>query len=249
MRFEVDILFSGFSGKLETGYLGWGTWAAVKGDGHIIMLDTGFVGLRKDYANILESHKINPKSVDYVLLTHLHFDHVANIDQYPNATFVLSRQEWEYAHNPKIKDMFIEQSAVAMLDKAKLMLVEDGDIIIPGITAMLTPGHTPGCCSYILHQDEMTKWVLAGDAVKNRGEMAGGIVQMTGNPAVSENSICRIRAAGSRVLPGHDGWITIKDGKIIAEGGNDKILTFGQGVTINSGQERVMLCMDGAKTV
>ena len=33
------------------------------------------------------------------------------------------------------------------------MLVEDGDEIVPGITAFMTPGHTPGCCSYILSQE------------------------------------------------------------------------------------------------
>ena len=109
---------------------------------------------------------------------------------------------------------------------------------------MLTPGHTPGSCSYVLHQDDGTKWVLAGDAAKNRGELSTGEVQITMDPAMSTASLELIRKTADRVLPGHDGWVTIRDGKIIAEGGNDKVLVFAQGITINGGETRVVLHMD-----
>ncbi len=244
MKFDVDVLFSGFSGKLETGYLGWGTWAAVRGEGHTMMLDTGFVGLRKDYAGILKEHGVDPADVDHVLLTHLHFDHAVNVDMYPNATFVVSQAEWDYATDPELKDCFIERSAVKYLKDHKLRLVNDGEEIIPGITAMLTPGHTPGCCSYVLDQGDGVRWVLAGDAVKNRGELRTGEVQMTLRPEESAASIRRIKEAGERILPGHDGWLTVKDGEVIAEGGNDKVLVFGQGVTVNGAQTTIRLRMD-----
>lgn len=245
MAFQVDILFSGFSGKLSAGYHGWSTWALVRDGRHNIMLDTGFVGLRQSYKQILAGHGVSPEEIDLVLLTHTHFDHVCNADLLPNATFVISRAEWEYANDPECSDLFVDKNSVAIIAKGKYLLVGDGDEVIPGITAMLTPGHTPGCCSFILDQGDGVKWVFAGDAAKNRGELTSGQIQMSQDLEASNNSIRRILAAGCRVLPGHDGWCKVDpDGKVTPEGGNDKILEFGQGVSINGGLTEITLSMD-----
>lgn len=139
MSVQIDVLFSGFSGKLEVGYLGWGTWALLRDGTHTMVLDTGFVGLRQNYNEVLGKYGVSPQDVDHVLLTHLHFDHACNVDRYPNAQFVVSRQEWEYA-NSAGRDLFIEDAAVRVLrDSGRLRLVEDGEEVVPGITAMLTP--------------------------------------------------------------------------------------------------------------
>ena len=244
MSVQIDVLFSGFSGKLEVGYLGWGTWALLRDGTHTMVLDTGFVGLRQNYNEILGKYGVSPQDVDHVLLTHLHFDHACNVDRYPNAQFVVSRQEWEYA-NSAGRDLFIEDAAVRVLrDSGRLRLVEDGEEVVPGITAMLTPGHTPGSCSYIVRQDGGETWVLAGDAAKNRGELLTEEVQMSMDAPATQSSLRRIKAAGTRVLPGHDGWVTLKEGEVLAEGGNDKRLVFGQGITINGGNREMLLHMD-----
>ena len=244
MSIQVDVLFGGFSGKLEVGYLGWGTWALLRDGTHTMVLDTGFVGLRQNYTQILAQYGVKAEEVDHVLLTHLHFDHACNADRYPNARFVVSKPEWEYA-NSAGHDLFVEEPAVRLIrESGRLRQVEDGEEIVPGITAMFTPGHTPGSCSYLLHQDSGEVWVLAGDAAKNRGELFTEEVQMSMDPAATQNSLRRIKAAGCRVLPGHDGWVTLKDGKVIAEGGNDKKLVFGQGITINNGNRELLLHMD-----
>ena len=244
MRFNVKILFPGFSGKLSTGYMGWGTWAYITDAVNKIMLDTGFVGLRKDYPTILSANGLKAEDINLVLLTHLHFDHAVNVDLYPNATFVISRKEWEYAHNPSCEDRFIDQAALSALRYRKVRLVEDGETIVPGITAMLTPGHTPGCCTYLLHQDNGEVWALAGDAAKNRKELALEGIQMTLNKEQTVNSIHKIRKIASRVLPGHDGWLRIEGEKIIPEEENMIKIVFGQGITVNNGKKEITLQMD-----
>lgn len=209
------------------------------------MLDTGYVGLRLNYKQILAEHGVTCEDIDYVLLTHMHFDHACNVDMYPNATFVVSRAEWEYANDPERRDLFIDKASIPVIAGGKHIFVEDGDEVIPGITAMLTPGHTPGCCSYILDQGDGEKWVLCGDAAKNRCELAAQDLQMSQNIEVSRSSIRKILAAGCRILPGHDGWCRVDaDGKVTPEGGNDKVLVFGQGVTINGGLREIRLRMD-----
>ncbi len=245
MSFKVDVLFSGFSGKLPFCYHGWGTWALVREGKYNILLDTGCVGLRLNYDKLLAEHGLTRSDIDIVLLTHLHFDHACNVDLLPNALFVLSEKEWEHANNLRRRDLFIQESAIIPLRNAKKRLItEDGEKIVPGLTTLLTPGHTPGSLSYVLHQDNGEKWVLAGDAAKNRGELRTEEVQMSLDPPSTAASLRKIKTAGNRVLPGHDGWITVRDGEIIPEGGNDVTLQFAQGITVNGGQTSVTIHMD-----
>lgn len=245
MKFTVDILFSGFSGRLENCALGWGTWALIRDGTHKILLDTGNVGLRQNYDSILKKYGLTRSDIDIIFLTHLHFDHACNVDLFPDATFILSKHEWEYANSAERPDLFIQNGTVEFLRHAKKRFVQsDNEEIIPEVTTLLSPGHTPGCLSFILHQDNGEKWTLAGDAVKNRGELQFGEVQMSLDPQASAASIHKIRSISDRILPGHDGWISIQNGKIYPEGGNDKKLTFGQGVTINNGLAKLNLHMD-----
>ena len=200
MSVQIDVLFSGFSGKLEVGYLGWGTWALLRDGTHTMVLDTGFVGLRQNYNEVLGKYGVSPQDVDHVLLTHLHFDHACNVDRYPNAQFVVSRQEWEYA-NSAGRDLFIEDAAVRVLrDSGRLRLVEDGEEVVPGITAMLTPGHTPGSiCFY----DEAESVLLSGDTMFCGG--CGRVDFPGGDGKAMMESLGRLLTLpeSTTVLPGH----------------------------------------------
>jgi len=245
MSFKVDVLFSGFSGKLPFCSHGWGTWALVRDGKHNILLDTGCVGLRLNYDKLLAEHDLTCADIDFVLLTHMHFDHACNVDLLPNAVFVLSEKEWEHSNNMRQRDLFIQESAIIPLRNAKKRFIKsDDEEIVPGITTLLTPGHTPGSTSFVVHQDNGEKWVLAGDAVKNRGELRTGEVQMSMDPVATAASLKKIKNAGDRVLPGHDGWLTIRNGEVIPEGGNDVTLLFAQGITVNGGQTSITIHMD-----
>lgn len=243
--FTVDVLFSGFSGKMEDCALGWGTFALIKREGVNILLDTGGVGLRTNFSKILGKHGVKAKDIDIVLLTHLHFDHARNVDLIPNATFVVHEKEWIHANNMIDKDLYIEESAVSYLRNSKLHILKNKEEeIIDSLIALHTPGHTPGCTSYLLNQKNGEVWGLVGDAIKNRGEIVNEEVQMTMDFEKTKFSIKEIKNRCNRILPGHDGWISIKGNKIIAEGGNDKKIIFGEGVTINEGKDSIKLIMD-----
>lgn len=245
MKFEVKILFAGFSGKLPYCAHGWGTWALIRDGKHKILLDTGGVGLRLNFYRLLEEQGVKAEEVDYVLLTHMHFDHVCNMDLLPNATFVLSEKEWKHANDLQRRDLFIQESAILPMRNARRIFVtEEGQEVLPGITAMMTPGHTPGSVSYVLHQENGEKWVLAGDAAKNRGELRTRDVQMSLDPTASTASLEKIVNTADRILPGHDGWIRVENGELKPEGGNDVELVFAQGITVNGGQTSITIHMD-----
>lgn len=93
------------------------TWL-VRHEGRVILIDTGagngksrpgldvLDGLNNPYLDRLAGAGIAPEAVDYILLTHLHADHVgwntrpiggAWEPTFPNATVVCSGREWRYA--------------------------------------------------------------------------------------------------------------------------------------------------------
>ena len=242
MRYKIDVLFPGFSGRLTNGRLNWGTTALLQGEGHNALMDCGGMVVRSTLRDMLATHGLEFRDIDTVLLSHMHADHVYNVDYFPHARFILSRSEWVHAYDVVQKDYSVNEMAACLLRSYDLRLIDrDGEEVLPGITTMMTPGHTPGSMSYVIDQGDMV-CVLAGDAVKNRGELRNEVVQQTLCEQDSIRSIRKIKAIADRILPGHDCWLTIKNGEVIPEGGNDIIMTFGQGITVN-GRSSITLSM------
>jgi N-acyl homoserine lactone hydrolase len=100
---------------------------------------------------------IKPADVHYVAISHVHPDHVGNLDEFPDATVIMQNAEWEYGlklplkpFNPGLKTELIEG------DKD---LFGDGSL-----TVLSTPGHTPGHQSLLVHLPKTGYVVLSGDA-------------------------------------------------------------------------------------
>ncbi|NMW84428.1 MBL fold metallo-hydrolase [Peptoniphilus sp. AGMB00490] len=244
MRFSVDVIFTGFSGKLEDLALGWGTVALIKNEDKLILFDTGGANLRNYLPKKFEERGVKFSDIDYVFLSHLHFDHAYNIDLFRNSKIFLSKEEWEYANNLESRDLYIDQNAITFLKYADITFVKNNEIIMPNIKTILTPGHTPGCVSYLLKQDNGEVWGLVGDSVKNRGELINEQVQMTLDFNKTVSSIKKIKSTCDRILPGHDTWLLIDNGKVSPLKKNSKKLLYGQGVTVNNGFTEIEITLD-----
>lgn len=238
MAYKVTVLFKGFPAML-----GLGSWALIQDESHNILVDTGNGYIRPQIKKLLSDVGLTCRQIDTVILTHLHWDHTFNVDFFPHAKYIVSAIEWEYANRVEPVDTVVDRAALIMLRTCDIHLVrEDGEELFPGITAMLTPGHTPGCMSVVLDQDG-EKWILTGDAVKTRGELLTGTAGMTYDPEITKSTIDKIRKTADRVLPGHDSWIKIDGDKIIPED-NELVLTFTEGMTANGGHKQVKIRLD-----
>jgi glyoxylase-like metal-dependent hydrolase (beta-lactamase superfamily II) len=91
-----------------------------------------------------------------VVLTHLHFDHVAGCFtrgaggdlelKFPNAQHLVQREHWDYAHNPSAKDdgSFTEEHLRLLADSGALQTVEQPDHeLLPACRLFRVDGHTP----------------------------------------------------------------------------------------------------------
>jgi glyoxylase-like metal-dependent hydrolase (beta-lactamase superfamily II) len=99
---------------------------------------------------------VKPADVSYVAVSHLHPDHVGNVDEFPQATLIMQRVEWEAAKALPQK-LFNPERKAELLDGDK-DLFGDGSL-----TILSTPGHTAGHQSLLVHL-KTGYVVLTGDA-------------------------------------------------------------------------------------
>jgi glyoxylase-like metal-dependent hydrolase (beta-lactamase superfamily II) len=131
----------------------------------------------QDLAAQLAKDGVKLAEVRWVVLSHLHWDHVGRLDAYPNATVVVDRREWE-AQSLKTKAGAAaeEFDPPAMEAKLRLRLVDLGpaapygsfdhglDLFADGTVVLLDlAGHTPGSLGLWLNLDSGPV-LLAGDA-------------------------------------------------------------------------------------
>lgn len=105
------------------------------------------------YANILENGLrelgLNPYDIKMILVSHGHCDHYGNGDYYRNkygCKIYMSKIDEEYGHDTT------GPSPMGWLDWTVDGYLEDGGCVMLGGTTVYTyatPGHTPGCMSFI----------------------------------------------------------------------------------------------------
>jgi N-acyl homoserine lactone hydrolase len=101
---------------------------------------------------------VKPADVSYVAISHVHPDHAGNVEQFPDATLIIQKAEWDYCLKLPLKPFSAEH---------KTMLLEgDKDLFGDGrLTIISTPGHTPGHQSLLVHLEKTGDVVLSGDVV------------------------------------------------------------------------------------
>jgi len=124
----------------------------------------------RDLREALAAQAVDPRDIDTVLLTHLHWDHAANADQFPNARFYAQRDEIEFLRHgrhrhPAFDRFFSVHARLEQLADDGRLLPLDGDVTIePGVRAIRVGGHTPGSQMFCV-DTAAGRVLLTGDAV------------------------------------------------------------------------------------
>ena len=218
--YEIDVLVQGFPGKTVChGLLGWSTIVLLRGHGRVALVDVGSFGIRRSMIGHLARHGLTPRDVTDVLLTHAHWDHSVNWTLFAHARVVIGAAELDWAVRQPWGETSVPELYMRELDGwPTLHRAMEGDAVLPGITAHLAPGHTPGCLLYVLDAPGGGA-LFTGDAAKNRAELVSGTADTTLDPEVSAASLALIwslwRARpGAVLIPGHDLPVLQEDGVV-----------------------------------
>jgi N-acyl homoserine lactone hydrolase len=167
---------------------------------------------------------VKPEDVVVVALSHLHNDHAGGLRYFTDRCPVhLQKAELEYGLSaPTPEGDGPENHGFFRIDYddplVNWQLAESDVEIAPGVTAVMTPGHTPGHQSFVVDLDDAAQesygakgFVLAFDAADLQRNLddeisPGGMVNST--PEQGIESIRRLKSIsaqrGYQLVPGHD---------------------------------------------
>lgn len=154
-------------------------WVAVSAD-YTVVVDTGFtaeVAARRGRKHLrcptegLGELGIDHAQVPYVVLTHLHYDHVGNLEKFPGATFVVQDEEmafWtgRYAGRGHFRTLIETDDVIRLVREnfeGRLRFVDGNEEILPGIEVYKAGGHSAGL-QMVRVRTAKGRVVLASDA-------------------------------------------------------------------------------------
>ncbi len=198
-------------------------WAVV-GEDKTWVVDTGFDRLDAERRNrnlvrpvdeALATVGVDASSVDDVILTHLHYDHVGGFARFPNARFHLQDLEMSFASGrymgqPAFNHAYTPEHVADMvhLVYGQRVVFHDGDTeLAPGLSVHLIGGHTMGLQVVRVATD--IGWiVLASDASHYYENMETSrpfpIVYNLGDMLDGYRRCNELADDPSYVVPGHD---------------------------------------------
>jgi glyoxylase-like metal-dependent hydrolase (beta-lactamase superfamily II) len=133
-----------------------------------VLVDTGVgpqaMGASGKLLVELENAGVHPEDVDTVFLTHLHGDHLGwsvkpdGKPVFPEARYVTQASEWE------ISAPYLGRAVAALDDLGVLELLDGEEPVGEELTAIPTPGHSPGHSSLLVSSGG-EQALVAGDAI------------------------------------------------------------------------------------
>jgi glyoxylase-like metal-dependent hydrolase (beta-lactamase superfamily II) len=114
-----------------------------------------------------------PADVDIVVSTHLHFDHAGGntlrgedgrvVPAFPRARYVVQRREYEFARlaNERVRASYMPHNYEPVADAGLWDFVDGETDIVPGVSVIPTPGHTPHHQSVLVRSAGQTACFLA----------------------------------------------------------------------------------------
>lgn len=136
-----------------------------------VLVDTGANGLSPNTGKLIQNLRavgIPPASINIVILTHCHPDHISGntLDTgqlaFPNAHFTMWKDEWEFWTSEEVEARLDEHIREMLLRATRknlppvqdrLELIESEEAIVPGIQAIAAPGHTLGRMALLISSD------------------------------------------------------------------------------------------------
>jgi len=136
----------------------------------LVLFDTG-LGTVKNFGpttgrqqKSMKEAGIKPEDIDAVVFSHGHIDHIGGVvDEnnkvlFPNAQFYIAQSDFDFwtdegKANGPLKDFIVHARKNLLPVRDHIVFYKDGQEFLPGIQAMLAPGHTVGHTIFMISSE------------------------------------------------------------------------------------------------
>lgn len=196
----------------------------VKSAAHTVVIDAGFNEAvakkrKREFlrcpVETLRRLDVMAEDVQHVIVTHMHYDHIGNLEKFPNANFIVQEREmrfWtgRYASRMEFRKLIEVEDVVHLVKEnfeGRVEFVSGTKEVLPNITVYGTGGHSAGL-QFVKVKTATGHVILASDVshfyanfeqdrpyplIHNLAEMYGAFDQLR---AVSDEKTI--------MVPGHD---------------------------------------------
>ncbi len=121
--------------------------------------------LKKTLASQMKEAGYAPDAVNFLGVSHTHFDHIGNVSLFPKATLLMQQEEWEAAFGEQaVKSGKNLKDAPSLAANPVEKLAGDHDVFGDGTVVIKRAlGHTPGHQALFLKLKKTGNIVLSGD--------------------------------------------------------------------------------------
>jgi glyoxylase-like metal-dependent hydrolase (beta-lactamase superfamily II) len=207
-------------GPMPMDYFVW----LIRNDQRTVVLDVGFtaeVAARRKRVHLrtpaagLAKLGVNAAAVRDVIVSHMHYDHIGTLHDFPEARFHMQDDEMAFVtgrhmchqqlrHSFEVEDVV---GVVRMLYDGRVQFHDGDDELAPGVTLHRIGGHTAGLQSVRVHTKR--GWVvLASDASHYYEHFEKGrcfpTVYNVGDTLEGYNILRRLAESPQHIVPGHD---------------------------------------------
>lgn len=129
--------------------------------------------VKKSLMSQLAELNLSPQDIEMVGISHYHFDHTGNLNNFTASKIFIQKEEYDAAYGKNPDKFGFKPESYGMIDK-KMYQVLDGDHDVFGdgkVVIIKTVGHTPGHQSLLIKLEGMEPIILTGDVYhfqKNR---------------------------------------------------------------------------------
>lgn len=199
------------------------SWVAI-GRKHTFVIDTGMsadAAYRHGHeflrcpTDVLRKLDVDPDAATDVILTHLHFDHIGNVDKFPRARFHLHDLEMSFATGRHMRHQWIRR--VYLPDEIARMVhyVHEGRVrfhdedveLAPGLSVHWVGGHSAGQ-EFVRIRTDRGWVVLASDVIHYYEELERTIPFAVafdiGQMLEAHDAMLEMADSAEHIIPGHD---------------------------------------------
>ncbi|MBA7681216.1 N-acyl homoserine lactonase [subsurface metagenome] len=163
---------------------------------------------KEEIRSYLQQLNLTPKDIEYVIISHLHWDHCGALRFFKDSSIIIQKSEYRFAFYPDsfVAPIYIREHFDHPLD---YKLIEGDAQIVPGVHVIHTPGHTPGHQSLMLKLPQEGTIILAADAIFMEENIEKDTPSSNAwSPDLAMNSMHRIQSLalweGACLIPGHE---------------------------------------------